>query len=310
MNTVRRRVSKLLAVWCSKAVAVALGGFCLSSAGQPAITPLSFPPSGIGPITFDTRPGLTNGWSTRVLAGANTDILNPAQMDAAVQTNTAAMITNALPVDANAMPPHTSGGSYAFRWNSARQFIESRPTATAYAELLLTLQNDSGSDKSTIGIHYDFGVDLGSGQQDVEDDGLYGYRVYYSLTGATGSWVHIPELDTEGPLGATNKYAAIYLPAAWEAGAFLYFLWIDDNGASAGNSPGTVLTEGPYTIDNLTISLVDPPPRLCCLHPITIEQCRDTNFSIIALGSGLNYQWFKNGNAIKEIGRASCRERV
>ena len=86
MNTFRSRLLKLLPVWYSKAVAFAFAGACLSSASQTAITPLSFPPSGIGPLTFDTRPGLTNGWSTRVLAGGNTDILNPAQMDAAIET--------------------------------------------------------------------------------------------------------------------------------------------------------------------------------------------------------------------------------
>src|SRR2546430_716160 len=127
MNTFRSRLLKLLPVWYSKAVAATFAGVCLSSAGQTAITPLSFPPSGIAPLTFDTRPGLTNGWSTRAVPGSNAEVYGQAQMDAAVQTNTAAMITNALPEDLNTTTPLTSGFPSSFRWNSARHFLESRP---------------------------------------------------------------------------------------------------------------------------------------------------------------------------------------
>src|SRR3954469_21827125 len=171
--------------WPLATVVVFALGVSLCSA---AVTPLSYPGQGIGPLTFDEEPDLQHGWSTRVVAGRNSDIgsaagtaaQNQAQMDAAVQTNRASQIVNPLQIDTSGVTPHTVSYSGAFRWNSARHFLESRPTGVAYSELLLTLRNNAGFDQSFLALDYNFGVDLPAGFQDSEDPGLFGYRVYYS----------------------------------------------------------------------------------------------------------------------------------
>src|SRR5207248_858375 len=68
--------------------------------------------------------------------------------------------------------------------------------------------------------------------------------------------------------------------------------WTDDNSVH-GSSPDAAATEGPYMIDNLRVSPGDPPPPPY-LHPVTVEQCRDTNFTVIVFGPASHYQWFEN----------------
>src|SRR2546428_8304965 len=164
------------------------------------VTPLSFPPSGIGPLTFDMLPQLTDGFSSRSVPGGGGDATAgcgatnttcpSGSIDAIVQTNSAALFTAVLGTDANPNPPEGSGSTVAaFRWNSARHFLERRPNGNTCAMLLLALRNDSGGDKNSVLIDYDFGID-NNGLTVLEESGLYGYRVYYSLTVNSNSWVH------------------------------------------------------------------------------------------------------------------------
>ena len=70
---------------------------------------------------------------------------------------------------------HPAGNAIA-RWNSVNHNIQTRPTGNAYIDLLLTLQNDSGSDKNAITIDYDFGALLPANTTEGEDEGLAGQR--------------------------------------------------------------------------------------------------------------------------------------
>jgi len=55
--------------------------------------------------------------------------------------------------------------------------------------------------------------------------------VYYNLTGAAGNWRRIGIFGTPGPVTVNN----ILLNSAWAAGATMYVLWVDDNGAAGGD---------------------------------------------------------------------------
>ena len=290
----------LVFAWRTMRIHFLLGGIlCALLPAWAAVTPLSFGPSGIGPLTFDDRPTPADGWSQRRIEGSNVSIVNTYAMDLSVQTNSAAGITNELAVDTNANSPLGSSGNTSsnFRWNSARHFLESRPGDIAYAILLLTVRNDSGTDRSSVSVGYDFGIDLTPATTESEDPGLAGHRVYYSSTGQPGSWVHIPELDGGGAT-AGSKYAPIELATPWEVGANIYFLWADDNSAAGGFSTfGNI--EGPYYIDNIFIGHVDPFIQIVQQpHSTSVEQCGDTNFTVTASGPGIRYQWFHNESEI------------
>src|SRR5438874_653009 len=198
------------------ALGMTLAFFGITASAQ--IIPLSVPSSGVGPITFDFNPTPPTGWTTRENPGGNTSIGGTAgtvdadrtAMDAAVQTNEVAGIVTPLPTDSNGATPVSSAGntSHLFRWNSARTFLESRPTGISYNELLLSLRNDAGQDQTTVIVDYDFGVDVNPGQSDAEDPGL--------------------------------------------------------------------------------IAIATQP------QAVTVEQCRDTNLTVIATGTSPQYQWYKD----------------
>jgi len=245
-----------------------------------AVSPLSFGPAGVGPLTFDTLPTLSNGWSTLSVAGANSYIQTSSQLDTAVNTNDSFNIASPLTNSATVNPP---GVNAFFRWNSVNHYIQSRPTGNAYSLLLLTLRNDS-VDQSLIAIDYDFGAEFAPGTTEGEDVGLEGHRVYYSLTGAPDSWIHIPELD--GGLASVGpKYVDISLPLPWETGAPLYILWADDNGVTGSTSTNGP-AEGAYTIDNLFVHHSDNFQPVSITHqPITPPtSARRRRFRILRIG--------------------------
>src|SRR5262245_1785788 len=211
-------------------VAAALS--CLTGKLDAAV---SVGPSGVGPLTFDTTP-LATDFATGVLVGNATTFTDAATMDAGVAGVTASSIVRELPTSGTTPPSTFSGG---FRRNTTLNAIQSRPTtdATNAANVLLaTLQNDSGSDRSTVIVSYDFAVQTPLAGQ------LPGFNAYYSLTGLPGSWVVIPELT--GSEVAGNKVATLSV-GSWPQGSALYLLWADDN--------ADAITDPSYTIDNLSI---------------------------------------------------------
>src|SRR5712671_1687710 len=174
--TANRPLSSLASTFLC--IAVIIGFLGMEAAAQ--FAPMSVGVSGVGPISFSSPPSITNGWGSRSEAsggsGAGGAIVNGAAMDRAVNTNFASIITNQIPTDTG---PTNFGVGNPFRWNQAGQFIESRPTGNQYNALLLAMRNDTGGDKSSIGIEYDFGAQFPAGTYSTEDDSgqLAGFRV-------------------------------------------------------------------------------------------------------------------------------------
>lgn len=175
-------------------------------------------PGGSGGLSFSALPSATE-WSTRSLAGTELSFTSAAALDAAVQTNSLATITNTLLDGLGAVPPGQnsfaswSGGGTAALWT--------RPAANSATLLMATLENSTGEDQTVAGISYTLGQ---SGPTPAEQIGAH--QVYYSFTGAPGSWVKIPALSG-GTAGARSL--AVALNGVWVKGAPLYVLWADDN---------------------------------------------------------------------------------
>jgi len=280
-------------------IASALLSLFLATGAGAAVTPLSVPASGIGPLTFDSLPTTNDGWSTASAPGFRDSISTVSAMEAAAKTNQALNIVGVIFQDREgSTPTFAFTTSATFRWNSVDHNLESRPVAVAYTILLLTLRNDAGHDTNVFRLEYDFGAAFPTGTLDHEDDNnlLAGFRVYYSLSGRAGSWTHIPDFDG-GRAVAGHRSAIVNLPSPWVAGGNLYIMWTDDDAVAAdgGSSPG--LIEGPYTIDNLSVTFggCDVPIIVTPPHDASVESCRGTNLSVVATGFGLHYQWLHEG---------------
>jgi hypothetical protein len=188
----------------------------------------------------------------------------------------ASTIVRELPTSGTTPPSTFSGG---FRRNTTLNAIQSRPVtdATNAANVLLArLQNDSGANRPTVILTYDFAV------QSPATGHLPGFNAYYSLTGLPGSWQVIPELTGSEVPG--NKVATLSIAGSWAQGSTLYLLWADDN--------ADAITDPSYTIDNLTIAFsIDPP--VITRQPASTNVIENTtiSLSVAATGLGLSYQW-------------------
>ncbi len=240
--------------------------------------------------TFDTPPDPAN-WATRTNGGNGGSFVNGAMMDAAVQTNEVSTLTNALPVAS------TDGTAQAARWNSTARNIQTRPTGIGYISLLATVQNTTGANLSTVYVAYNLGNPTPSPAS--EDPGLAGLRVFYSLSGAPSTWTLIPELTSGSPgsLLGTLPLAV----ASWPANALLYVLFVDDNGAPAG--------DGSYSIDNFqVVTTVSVPVITNQPKSTNILVAHTIRLSVGASGLGLAYQWFKDGVPIDGLANPSATQ--
>lgn len=258
----------------STLVAAALS--CLTGSLGAAV---SVGPTGAGPLTFDTTP-VAADFATGVLTGSGATFTDATTMDAGVAGVDASAIVRELPTSGTTPPSTFSGG---FRRNTTLNAIQSRPVtdATNAANVLLAkLQNDSGANRPTVIITYDFAV------QSPATGHLPGFNAYYSLTGLPGSWQVIPELTGSEIPG--NKVASLTIAGSWAQGSTLYLLWADDNADG--------ITDPSYTIDNLSIAFsIDPP--VITRQPSSTNVIENTtiNLSVAATGLGLSYQWNRVG---------------
>ena len=262
---------------------------CLGSSARAAI---SVGPDGAGPLTFDTAPTGGDFLSAFFTGGNGATFTTTAEVDEAISTLAASVLTPAFVLGTSAtLPP--SLYAYAFRHNTSGLFLQSRPTTqsgstnnptSAAIILLATLQNDTGADLSNIVLGYD----MTTSNPAVGE--LPGHRVYFSTTGAPGSWQVIPELsgvETNGTL------SAILDLGSWPSGSQMFLLWFDDN-ANGVQDPG-------YTIDNMTITLgmgPELPVEIVDESSVTnrtIAERQVLTYSIRATGNPIQYQWFHDG---------------
>ena len=192
-----------------------------------------------GTLTFDTLPAVTD-WSTKSLAGtsgtfsATNTPPTVLAMDAAINdVGNAASTINTVLGTSTANPPGTAGLA---QW-STNKYIQTRPTSVAATLLMATLTNTTGSAVTTLNITYDLASPVVPPSEE-----LPGHRVYYSLSGAAGSWVAVGNYGVVGPQSITLNLSA----TPWSADTQMYLLFSDDN-AVTGN-------DGSYQIDNFMVT--------------------------------------------------------
>src|SRR6266705_1215895 len=98
----------------------------LGCAAGRSLAAISVGAGGAGPMTFDTLPD-GGDFSTRVWAGASADITTAAALNAAVQTNSAVLLSAPLPASAG-NPPAASG---TCPWSSTGHYVQTRPVGVA-----------------------------------------------------------------------------------------------------------------------------------------------------------------------------------
>ncbi len=273
---------------------VCLAAAALALTGTVTRADLFVTSSGLSPQPFDAVPPATN-WSVLSIAGGAGDITTSVRMDEEINTNTlvAAVTINGQMTSDGTIPPAQNATP---RWNSAvaGHWLQTRTTGNKYQVLMATSRNASGLSLSGIIISYDW--DQKNAIPVNESTGLEGQRVYYSLTGAAGSWIPIPEFSTFTVNSTATNLSVTLNLGTWNNGDPLYIIWVDDNGPGSTTNP----QEGGYTIDNFAISLPGLPPTFST----PLVGATNAEYSVITLSGSssgtppITYQWSKDGTPI------------
>lgn len=234
--------------------------------------------NGVGPLTFDTLPPASE-WSYRTMPGLTAGITTQTVMDAQVQTNSSGSITTQL-VSATSDPPTASGTGM---WASSGHYVLTRPTGVAGVLLMATLRNDTGAAMYAVNVSYNLNIQSPTAEE------IPGHSVYWSITGATGTWQYVTALSG---ISTSALLSANIVLTNWPPNSMLYLLWSDDNGSG--------VPDGAIEIDNFAITAAEHSPRI-----ITQPQSQTwapgvpVTFSVTASGTPpFFYQWLKNSNNI------------
>ena len=103
---------------------------------------------------------------------------------------------------------------------------------------MATLTNSTGSAVSTLNVTYD----LATGVTPLHEE-VPGHRLYYSISGAAGSWVAVGNYSVVGPQNIPVDLSA----SPWPDATQMYLLFADDNATS---NP-----DGAYQIDNFKVTV-------------------------------------------------------
>ena len=202
--------------------------------------------SGSGVLTFDTLPSVTE-WATMSVPGANSDILTypDADMDLAMSATPPAYVIGgaitAAQINFSLLTKASSSKDTLAYWRSAQKSLCTQPTDNSMTLLMGTFQNTSGGTVTDLAVSYTLAL---VGVSGVADE-IKGHRIYYSKTGAAGSWMVVGNQTTLN----TRQVAFNLSSLAWENNDLLYVVWADDNGTSP---------DGDYTIDNLSLTPFTP----------------------------------------------------
>jgi hypothetical protein len=254
--------------------------------GSGARAQISVDSVGSSVMTFDSRPPQTS-WATKSITGSAANPETDAALDQFVNglTNDAGTISLQVsnvtgnPPGANAVAMWTPG--------SANGYLITRPTATAVTLLMATLTNVSGGAMQAFNVQYEY-VQKTTG---VANEAVKGHRVYYSLTGAGGSWVPLGDFGNSFTTNVLqNILIGVDLSATpWPASSAMYLLFADDN-ANLNN-------DGANAIDNFAIRLL--PMITNGPQSVATAPGSTVSFNVGASGGKpLFYQWLKNSNNI------------
>jgi hypothetical protein len=244
--------------------------------------------TGAGPFDFATAPASPADFSTLSVAGGAGDIETVAAFDAAILTTDAATVTTALGTSATVTPAISTSG--VARHNTTLLLLQTRPTGNAYILMMATMVNAAGGTISSFTLSYDFVLNFDPAGSPA--DTIPGQRVFFSVTGAPGSWIALPTLSglTADTLGASATISGI----SWPSGANAYVLWADDNSLpnpDAGN-----------TIDNLAITGVSTtiePTTIAITSPTSgqsVAVCADLTVATMTTGSITNVDFLLDGS--------------
>jgi hypothetical protein len=204
------------------------------------VTGIGVGASGSGTITFDTLPGVSQ-WSTLSVTGGSGDVENDAGLDTAMSSIAASTITTTLATQAG-----SSTNQLAY-WRSDMK-LGTQPTGNKMTLLMAKLANTSGGTIESLTASYTMGMPTVT-----PGEAIKGHRVYWSKTGAAGSWTAVGDylLTTAGTTLAVNCDMA---PLAWGNGENLYVVWADDNGAAG--------SDGDFTIDDVSFAKTTPAANI------------------------------------------------
>ena len=188
-------------------------------------------------VSFDTLPAAAD-WSTGSVAGGSGDITTAAGLDAAV----AALFSSGITAPLGNLGVSPPAATALAQFDSTAFNIQTRPTGVLFNEVMATLQNDTGSVVSSLSLSYSFGF---TASPAAESSGLWGHRVYFSLTGAANSWTNATPFNLANDAPAQVLSGTLSL-GNWASGATLFLLWADDNG------PGT--PDAGFTLDNVSFT--------------------------------------------------------
>jgi autotransporter-associated beta strand protein len=201
--------------------------------------------SGSGTLTFGALPPASE-WSTLSVTGAAGDLADDAGLDSAMSTIAASTITSALVTQAGS---GTIGSAY---WRSGDFKLGTQPTGNKMTLLMATLVNTSGGTIDSLTVSYTMGMPTVTPAEEIK-----GHRVYWSKTGAAGSWTAVGDqlLTTAGGTLAVNFDMG---PLAWSDGGTLYVVWADDNGSNP---------DGDFTIDDVSFAKTVPAANILSFGP-------------------------------------------
>jgi len=199
--------------------------------------------------TFDSVPAVADFSTLAIPFGANNGaaIATVADMDSAISTLSAAAISS--PLNVTTGTPTTNALA---AYNSDQKLITTDPTGNAGNALLVTLNNATGAAQSKFAVTYDLG--LVNANVNTAEEVTPGHRVYFSTTGAAGSFTPIGNFGylgnaTTPPLSPQTQ--SFTFNAAVPNNGTFYLLLADDN--------GNANPDGINTIDNFKITPVGVP---------------------------------------------------